>query len=183
MILADSVRVLLLEIRRGKDKYNLLFLFSHNGMSWNVWPCCILGNFCQICSFISYIDYGKLINFIGSYRFLYIYSNFDALLNNLLLCAACYQKIRNSSFKTSQCNVVDISVVLICYVIYLSIEHSFSCTCLSEDLYRCMFLSFCFKMKSDAMILKFPRFCCAKNSYYPSSPSTLFTDSSIQHHC
>jgi hypothetical protein len=31
-----------------------------------------------------------------------------------------------------------------------------------------MFLSFSFKMKKDAIILKFPRFSCAKNSYDPS---------------
>lgn len=33
---------------------------------------------------LSYLDHGKLIDFIGSFRFLYIYSNFDALLNDLL---------------------------------------------------------------------------------------------------
>lgn len=103
---------------------------------------------------LSYLDHGKLINFIGSYRFLYIYSNFDALLNNLLRVLLVTKSYVIALLSTKPV-LVETYLFLFCYVIYLSIEHSFlilvyrktcigACHCLFLECFNAILLA-CFR--------------------------------------
>jgi len=102
---------------------------------------------------LSYLDHGKLIDFIGSYRFLYIYSNFDALLNNLLRLLLVTKRYAIALLSTKPV-LVETYLFLFCHVIYLSLEYSFlvlayrntcigACHCLFREFFNTIWLA-CF---------------------------------------